>query len=297
VLTRLPATRNATIAIANGTHGPCDPSQLGLPAEAHGLALVNHDAHDPSQLVSLGTTRRGTPLCVNRCVVEADVVVATGRIKPHYFAGFGAGAKAVFPGLGGNEEIRINHRLKSDPRARAGRVEGNPCREDLESVIDVLGRPLFLLNVVTDHRGGAQRAVAGDARGAFRAGADHARALYAAQASAADCILVSDALPLTGSLYQASKLVAAVAGHLRPGGTVILAAECPDGVGPLDTVNHGIYELGLVPRLPAAHRVVLHSGLTRSMVETTYCGWCERVEDWLDDRPLVVPRGGVILLS
>jgi nickel-dependent lactate racemase len=297
VLARLPRTSRVRIAIANGTHGPCDPARLDLPAAAGALPLVNHDARDTQQLVTLGVTPRGTPLRVHRALAEADVVVATGCIRPHYFAGFGGGAKALFPGLGGNDEVRINHRLKGEPGSRPGRVDGNPCRDDLEAVVAAVPGRVFLLNVVADHTGGAQDAVAGDALLAFRRGAALARALHTARVPAADCILVSDRLPLTASLYQASKLVAAVASHLRPGGTVVLAAECPEGTGPLATVNHGIYDAGLAPRLPAGHRIVLKSGLPRDAVAATYCDWCERVEDVLDSWPLVIPDAGSILLS
>src|SRR5690606_15589808 len=149
-----------------------------------------------------------------------DLVVATGRIKPHYFAGYGAGAKALFPGLGGNAEVRLNHRLKLEAGARAGVVDGNPCREALEEIVDALPARCYLLNVVTDAGGGAQAAVAGDVRAAFRQGAALCEPLFAATAAPAACVVVSDHLPLTASLYQASKLIAAVASHVRPGGRI-----------------------------------------------------------------------------
>ena len=90
-----------TIAVATGTHGPCDLGRLGLAepgAVTEGRAVINHDGH--TDTVELGTTSRGTPVRVHRSVLDADLVLATGCIRPHYFAGFGAGAKALFPGLG-----------------------------------------------------------------------------------------------------------------------------------------------------------------------------------------------------
>jgi len=122
-----PKTR-ITLAIATGTHGPCRIEDLGISQRSLNSAhvIVNHDGHSDVDLVELGTTSRGTPVRVHRCLVEADVVIATGCIRPHYFAGFGAGAKAFFPGLGQATAIRINHKLKTEPLARAGIVDGNP---------------------------------------------------------------------------------------------------------------------------------------------------------------------------
>lgn len=289
-----------TIAIANGTHAPGDPRELGLAGDVLARArIVNHDGADDGALVQVGTTRRGTPLVVHRCLVESSLVVATGRIKPHYFAGYGAGAKALFPGLGQTRAVRVNHALKQESGARGGDVDGNPCREDLEEIVDALDAELHLLNVVTDGEGRVQSAVAGDVRAAFRAGAAACAPLFTVDAPMADCIVVSDALPLTGSLYQASKLVAACAARLRPGGRIVIAAECPGGVGPVDVVNRGIYEIGLAPRLPADHRIALVSSLSQVDVEETYCEWAPSVEAAIADvvgTVLVFPRAGDILL-
>lgn len=296
LLRRLPPVR-LTVAVATGTHGPCAVERLGLPAAGH--ALVMHDHRRRDALVTVGFTRRGTPVRLHRCAADADLVIATGAIRPHYFAGFGAGIKAIFPGLGGEPEIRRNHLLKDLPGARAGVVDGNPCREDLEEVAGMLRRT-YLLNTVQDADDRPRAAVAGDVRVAFRAGAALARPWFLAAAPRRRCIVVSDRLPVVGSLYQASKLVAAVAPLLEPGGTIVVAAECPNGIGGVVVVNEAIYELGLRPRLPEAHRVVLVSGLAASTVAPTYARWAASVEDALrdDDAPrLIVPRATKLLLG
>jgi nickel-dependent lactate racemase len=291
VLARLPASTRITVAVATGTHAPSPLEDLAselAPADRRRIAgWVNHDGRDRSALVRLGTTTRGTPVTVNRALLDADLVVATGCIIPHYFAGFGAGSKAIFPGLGGSVEVRINHRLKMEPGSRAGVVDENPCRADLEEGAALLPRPAFLLNAVLDDDGAARAAVAGDLRRAFRAGARLCDPLYRVTAPSSRRIVVSGRGPVTASLYQASKLVAAAAPLLAPGGTIIVVAECDQGTGPLDIVNHGIYDIGIKPRLPRDHRVVLVSGLARDDVERTYCEWAPSVEDALgtDEEP------------
>lgn len=299
-LARLPAVR-LTVAVATGTHGPCDPAGLGVPASLlAGATVVMHDGHRDADLVEVGTTGRGTVVRLHRCAVEADLVVATGAIRPHYFAGFGAGIKAIFPGLGGATEIRVNHRLKQAPGARAGVVVGNPCRDDLEEVAAMLAARLFVLDTVCDPDDVARDAVAGHIITAFRAGAERARPWFEAKAPRTRWVVASDALPVTGSLYQASKIVAAVAPLLEDDGTIVLVAECPEGIGDVDVVNRAIYEIGLAPRLPPRHRVVLVSSLGADQVAPTYARWAARVEDVLGEAtgPIVVaPRASRMIFA
>jgi len=287
-----------TLAVATGTHGRCDLTTLGIPAEFLASAtVVNHDGHDPHDLVELGVTTAGTPMRVHRCVVEADLVVLTGCIRPHYFAGFGAGAKAIFPGLGEATAIRINHKWKTAPMARAGIVDGNPCRDDLEEAVRMVRTPTFLVNGVTGPDYEVRAVVTGDIENAFRAGCDVARPWFTVRAPRALVVIASDALPVTASLYQAAKIGAAVAPLLEPGGTLVLAAECPEGVGPLETVNEAIFRIGILPRLPAGARIVLVSGLSREVVEQTLVEYAVRIEDVIGqtNRVLVVPKASQLL--
>jgi nickel-dependent lactate racemase len=298
VRARLPEVA-LTLAIATGTHGRCGVAALGIPpALLAGAAIVDHDGHAPRDLVLAGTTPRGTPVRVHRCAIEADLVVATGCIRPHYFAGWGAGIKAVFPGLGGATEVRLNHRLKQEPGARAGVVDGNPCRTDLEAAAPMLA-PIFLVNAVAGPDGAFRDAVAGDVLAAFRAGAARARPWFTATAPRAPVVVASDALPVTASLYQSAKIVAAVAPLVEPGGLVVLVAECADGTGPLDTVNRAIYEIGLRPRLPTSHEIALVSSLSAAEVAPTFARFTARAEDAIAARAgdlVVIPRASQLLL-
>ena len=287
-----------TIAIATGTHGPCVLDALGVPAAFLAAAtVVNHDGHCDRDLVELGTTRRGTPVRVHRCVVETDLVILTGCIRPHYFAGFGAGAKAIFPGLGQATAVRINHRLKSDSRARAGIVDGNPCREDLEEAVRMVPVPTFLLNGVSGPDGRIHAVVAGDVERAFREGCVLARPWFTVRATPAPVVIASDALPVTASLYQAAKIAAAVAPLVEANGTLIIAAECHGGVGPLETVNEEILRIGILPRLPRGARLVLVSGLDKPVVDQTLVTHAPDLESAIGtcDRLLIIPNASQLL--
>jgi nickel-dependent lactate racemase len=271
-----------TLAVASGTHGPARLERLGLPDDVlRRYRVVNHDARDDASMVEMGLTSRGTRIRVNRCVAEADLVVTTGRVKPHYFAGWGGGAKGIFPGLGHDVDIRKNHELKADPASSLGAADANPCREDLEEAVRRIGRDTYLLNVV--EVGGANvGAVAGDVVLAHREGVRQARPWCEVEAAPAECVVVSAPLPVSGSLYQASKLVVPAGILLRERGTVIVAAECPDGPGPLQVVNEKIFELGVRRYLPQGFELLLVSGMDEATVGRTYARFAPSLAAALD---------------
>lgn len=293
----LPAVR-WTLAIATGTHGPCQVGELGLSKGVlSGVTIINHDGHAPRDLVELGVTAAGTPMRVHRCVVEAELVILTGCIRPHYFAGFGAGAKAIFPGLGEATAIRINHRFKTAPGSRAGIVDGNPCRADLEEAVRMVRTPTFLLNGVTSPDYHVRAIVTGDVERAFREGCELARPWFTVRARRAPAVIASDALPVTASLYQAAKIFAAVAPLVEPHGTVVVAAECPEGVGPLEIVNEAILRIGILPRMPVGVRLVLVSGMSREFVSQTLVEYAESIDTVIGqtNRLLVIPKASQLL--
>lgn len=288
-----------TIAVATGTHGPCQLGQLGLSATSlRDATLINHDGHRPDNLVELGTTSRGTPVRVHRCLLDTDLIIATGCIRPHYFAGFGAGVKALFPGLGEAIAIRINHRLKTEPLSRAGIFVGNPCRDDLEEAVAMIPTPTLLLNGVCRPDDQIEDVVAGDPVDAFRRGATLAKDLFTVRATPSPLVIASDALPITASLYQSAKIAAATAPLLAPNGTLVVVAECADGVEPLDTVNEAIFRIGVLPRLPSGARLVLVSGQPEATVRRTLLDYAPDVETILRSTSgpvTIVPRASQLI--
>ncbi len=266
LLDTIPAER-VTLVVASGTHRG-DASVV--PARYASLPCVVHDAGRLDLSVDLGTTGEGTRVRVLREVADADLVVVTGRIRPHYFAGWSGGVKGVFPGCGYRDDILVNHLLKADPSARPGRVDDNRCRRDMEGAAGKLPGRLFMLDVLCDCDGTPVAAAAGDAVTAHRALCARARELFLVRAPRSPVVVVADRPPVTRSLYQASKLLAPAGAVLDDGGTVIIVAECDLGTGDLSRVNDGIYRLGIAHQLPPRHDIVLVSSLPDDVVVKTY---------------------------
>jgi nickel-dependent lactate racemase len=186
----------------------------------------------PGPFVDMGRTRRGTPVQVFQPVAEADWRICLGNIEYHYFAGYTGGAKALLPGVCSLETICANHAWMVEPAAMAGRIAGNPVREDMEEAAALAG-PTFLLNVVLDGEKRVVAAVAGDMTQAHRQGCRKVDELYRVPiAQRADIVLASaGGWPKDIDLYQAHKALENAALAVRDGGIIILVAECGEGLG------------------------------------------------------------------
>jgi lactate racemase len=257
----------ATLVVSTGTHGPGDDV---VPERYRDLPAIVHDGTALDAMVQLGTTSRGTPVRILREVAEADLIVVTGRIRPHYFAGFSGGVKGLFPGCAYKPDILKNHLMKADPSARLGRADGNVCRVDMEEAARMVEGKTFILNVLGDCDGAPRRASSGDPILAHRALLGEARELFAIRVPRSPVVVVADRPPVTRSLYQASKLLPPAGAILEDGGAIIVLAECDLGIEPTERVNEGIYRLGVARQLPPSHRVILVSTLPRETVARSY---------------------------
>ncbi len=186
----------------------------------------------PADCVHLGETSRGTPVDIFRPVAEADRVVCLGNIEYHYFAGYSGGAKAIMPGVSTPEAIQTNHRNMVSPDACAGKLEGNPVRDDIEEAAAISGID-FIVNVVLDEHKEIIRAFAGDVTKAHRAGCAFLDTLYSKPIAApADIVLVSQGgAPKDLNLYQTQKALDNAKHAVRDGGIIILIGSCREGLG------------------------------------------------------------------
>ena len=226
------ADSDITIVLALGLHRPMTQSEIetALGSEsARRLLALNHD---PSDTVRLGVTSSGTPVELYRPVVEADVRVCLANLELHYFAGYSGGAKAILPGCASRAAVNANHSMMVRAEAKAGRLDDNPVRADLEEGAAMAGID-FILNVVVDGRHRIVGAVAGDAIAAHRRGCQMVaeRSTVPINGRAGIVLVSAGGWPKDVNLYQAQKALDNAAYALRDRGILILVAECPEGLG------------------------------------------------------------------
>ena len=187
---------------------------------------------DTNNCVPMGITSRGTPVAVFRPVAEADFRICVGNIEYHYFAGYSGGAKAIMPGVCTRAAIQTNHSRMVLPAACAGRLEGNPVREDIDEAAQIC-RVDYLVNVVLDDHREIVCAVCGDVYQAHRAGCRFLDTLYKVRIPRrADIVLVTPGgWPKDANMYQAQKALDNAAHAVKDGGTIIWLAACTEGLG------------------------------------------------------------------
>ncbi len=223
---------NVTIVVALGLHRPMTPAELEAAVGPEIYRRVRVINHDPTDTVSLGHTAIGTPVQFFRPVVEADLRICLSNLEFHYFAGYSGGAKSILPGCAAEATIQANHSLMVLPGARAGHLEGNPVRTDIEDGVARVGVD-FILNVIVDGRHRLVEVVAGEVTAAHRHGCRLVKQRGTVPIpEQADIVLVSaGGYPKDVNLYQAQKALDNAIYAVRPGGIVILVAECREGLG------------------------------------------------------------------
>ncbi|MCX8128456.1 MAG: nickel-dependent lactate racemase [Synergistetes bacterium] len=227
---------NVKLIVATGNHRANTPGEIEQMIGKKWyskLATINHSAYDESELVYVGMTAKGVPIEVNRHFVEADLRIITGLISPHQGAGFSGGRKSVVPGISSFKTIRVHHSFPIRPRKPSmGWLKGNPFHEEALEGAKLVGVD-FMVNVVQNHRKEVVAVVAGDLEKAHLAGVEIARKANTVKISAlADVTIVSPGgYPRDVDLHQSQKAIACAEMATKPGGIIILVAECKDGIG------------------------------------------------------------------
>jgi lactate racemase len=195
---------------------------------------VNHVAGDLDSLEAVGRTSRGTEVLLDREYLRADLRILTGFVEPHFFAGFSGGAKSILPGVAGEATILSNHgaAILADSRAIWGVTAGNPVFEEARAAAR-LAPPSFILNVTMNRERAITGVFAGELTAAHDAACAFAReSAMRAVAEPFDVVVTTNSgYPLDMNLYQAVKGMSAAAQVTKPGGAIVIAAECREGVG------------------------------------------------------------------
>ncbi len=225
-----------------GTHRPNTEDELREMLGEEILSrfkIIQNDAADRSSHILVGRTGSGNDIWIHRDFVDCDARILTGFIEPHFFAGFSGGGKAVMPGLALLETVYRNHNAQyiDHPSVTWGVTLGNPLWEEVQEAAEMAG-PSFLLNVTLNRDRQITGVFAGDPRNAHETGCSFVKKNAMAPVSDTfDIVITSNSgYPLDLNLYQSVKGMSAAAQIVREGGSIIIAADCWDGIP-----DHGEY--------------------------------------------------------
>jgi nickel-dependent lactate racemase len=221
-----------TVVVGLGLHRPLSDTELRESLGTNADLTVNHD---PEDCVKMGSVD-GVPVEVNHHVADADLVLSTGMVEPHQYAGFSGGAKTVAIGAGSESLIRYTHgpEMLARDGVRLGRIDNNPFREiidragahiGLDFCLNVTHGPQGFLGVEAGRPGAVVETLAGRAR----------EALSVAVGDGYDAVIAGVGAPKDANLYQMTRaftyVVLGAHDPLEEGGRVVIPAALPEGAG------------------------------------------------------------------
>ena len=256
------------IIFATGIHRPVTEAEKRLlltPFIAQRIKTVDHDPENPVRLFRVGETSGGIPIDLNWTLTEYDHVVLIGGVTFHYFAGFTGGRKLVCPGLASAKTVAATHKLAFVCETRSRRVGvgtgllgGNAVHEAFMEAAALIN-PAFCISTIVDDSGEVVDLFCGDWKTSHRTACD----AYAAEHTIAipekrDLVVVScGGYPHDINMIQAHKALDAASHACNEGGTIVLVAQCEDGLGRTDFLTWFVAEnsTGLAEKLCENYQV------------------------------------------
>lgn len=228
-----------TLLCGTGMHRPSTRQEkvakLGE-AVVNRYRVIDNEPQNPAMLVDLGVVN-DIPLSVHKAAYDADLLIATGIVEPHQYAGYSGGRKTVAVGAAGEPLIAYSHgpAFVDDPNTRLGKVEGNPFHEAVTKAALRAGLR-FVVNVVLDDAGRVVHAAAGEPIATHARLVALARELYQVSIPHQYDVAVGGVgYPKDANLYQASRaasyLFFAPTPAVKSGGYLIVPARCGEGAG------------------------------------------------------------------
>lgn len=226
------------ILVATGLHRPNEGAELaeliGDPWVLENFRVENHFARNDADHADMGTTSKGTRVKLDRRFVDAELKIVTGLVEPHFMAGYSGGRKVIAPGVAHKDTITTFHnaRFMSHAKADSCILEGNPLHEEQLEIVNMLGRVLAVNTVLDEHR-----------RMSFVNFGDVIKSHLEAVQFTEDYTVVpitkkfrtvvtsAAGYPLDQTYYQTVKGMVVPTDILEPGGNLIIAAECAEGIG------------------------------------------------------------------
>jgi nickel-dependent lactate racemase len=227
-----------TVLMALGTHRYMTEAEMEAKVGSglyKRLKVINHLWREEGSLADFGETSSGIPLSANKLLKESQVIIGVGAIVPHHIPGFSGGSKIIQPGVCGPKTTAETHLLSCQGGGDSylGQID-NPVRQALDEMAERVGLTA-ILNVVLTPSGETAGVFFGHYRSAFLKGVDLAKAIYGVEYHETPDVVVSNSHPCDIDFWQAHKSQYPAQIMVKPGGTIILATPCPEGISPVHT--------------------------------------------------------------
>jgi len=262
------------LMIALGTHRKMTESEIEKKLGRTILERVhvdNFDSNSEGDLETIGKMPNGTEIMVSRKVVCSDLVIGTGTIVPHCYAGWAGGGKIIQPGTCGTTTIEATHIAAGMTQPIfniPGNIE-NPIRKMIDEIALKAGLK-FITNVILNQNDQVSHIVTGHPTEAFRQGVELAKQIYCPEIPRRADIVIVSSYPADLDYWQAAKPADYACVAIKQRGTIILVTPCPEGISTVhpEVRTHGhltytqvleAHRKGEIKDKVAAAALMLHS--------------------------------------
>lgn len=232
------AADRITVLVATGLHRPNLGDELrelvGSDWVLETVRVENHYAKNAGEHVQLGRTPNGTPVGIDRRFVEADLKIVTGLVEPHFMAGYSGGRKCISPGIAHEDTIRTFHNtiFMENPLARNCNLEGNPLHREQLAIVRMLG-DVYAVNTVLDDERRLSFVNFGEVIASHAEAVAHVARFAEVPVDREYPLVITSCAgyPLDKTYYQTVKGIVGALSAVRPGGVLLIASECSEGLG------------------------------------------------------------------
>jgi len=236
--------QNILILVATGLHRPNENEELreliGSDEIFNTIRIENHFARDREAHVDLGTTSQGIPVGIDKRFIDADLRIVTGLVEPHFMAGYSGGRKVVAPGIAYQDTILKFHtaHILEHRNSENCVLEGNPLHQAQLEIIRTIG-DIYAVNTVIDDKRRLGLVTFGAVEPSHLEAVTFLKNYAEIDISRKFHTVVTSAggYPLDKTYYQTVKGMVGPMSILEPGGTIIIASECSEGMGSLEFVS------------------------------------------------------------
>jgi nickel-dependent lactate racemase len=216
-----------------GTHRPMTEAELctKLGRNARDRYRVINRDYRKGDFVDLGHTESGTPIEINREILDADFKIALGNVVPHISSGWGGGSKMILPGVCSQRTSDMMHLMACivQPVLEVIGTRDNVPRAEMDAIAGKVGLD-YILNTVMDEEQQILGAFAGHYVEAHRAACAMAEQVMVIPIPAQADILVVSAHPCHFDYWQGIKPYTYAHRAVREGGVMIFLLDGTEGL-------------------------------------------------------------------
>ncbi len=221
------------IFMGMGTHRPMTEEELRIKlgdSVRERYEVINRDYRE-GDFVPLGQTESGTPIEIDRDVLEADFKIAVGNVIPHISAGWGGGSKMILPGVCSRKTTDMMHLMACivQPVLEVIGSRDNKPRAEMDAIAEKVGLD-FIVNTVLDEDKNMLGVFAGHFIEAHRKSTELAEKLMVVPIPAQADILIVSGNPCHFDYWQGVKPYVYSHRAVREGGVIIFLLDGTEGL-------------------------------------------------------------------